>query len=162
GSDSATTVRSSACGAAGPGPGGRPPGPAPPAGGRQPAGAAPAAAGPPRAGPAPPATGPARAPPTGPAPPALARRAAAPRAARPAAVSGAIHGRRAATRAGPAHRFIAYVADAGSGTVTPIRTATNTALPPIKVGRAPDTLAITPDGKTVYVANYVYRQGTVT
>ena len=31
----------------------------------------------------------------------------------------------------PAHRVIAYVANAESGTVTPIRTATNTALPPI-------------------------------
>jgi YVTN family beta-propeller protein len=79
-----------------------------------------------------------------------------------AAVSGAIHGRRAAAGASPAHRVIAYVADAGSGTVIPIRTATNTALPPIKAGRAPDTIAITPDGKTVYVANYVYQRGTVT
>ena len=31
----------------------------------------------------------------------------------------------------------AYVANFGSGTVTPIRTATNTALPPMKVGRHP-------------------------
>jgi hypothetical protein len=60
-----------------------------------------------------------------------------------AAVSSAIHGRRAAAGASPAHRVIAYVADAGSGTVTPIRTATNTALPPIKTGRIPIAIVIT-------------------
>jgi YVTN family beta-propeller protein len=32
----------------------------------------------------------------------------------------------------------------GSGTVTPIRTATNTALAPIKVGTSPQGIAITP------------------
>src|SRR5262249_56804877 len=46
--------------------------------------------------------------------------------------------------------------------VTPTRTATNTALPPINAGDNPDAIAITPHGKTVYVANYVYRGGTVT
>ena len=46
----------------------------------------------------------------------------------------------------------AYVAGYGSGTVTPIRTATNTALKSIKVGVHPDAIAITPDGKTAYVA----------
>ncbi len=61
-----------------------------------------------------------------------------------------------------AHRAIAYVANAGSGTVTPIRTATNTPLPPIKVGRGPDFIAITPDGKSAYVANGNYQRGTVT
>jgi len=40
-----------------------------------------------------------------------------------------------------------------SGTVTPISTATNSAGPPIPVGAFPDAMAITPDGKTVYVAN---------
>src|SRR5215472_8962236 len=70
------------------------------------------------------------------------------------AVSGVIHGQRGTGGASLAHRFIAYVANPGSGTVTPIRTATNTALPPIKVGPNPEALAITPDGKTVYVANY--------
>ena len=54
----------------------------------------------------------------------------------------------------------AYVANLDSGTVTPIRTATNTALPPIKAGRHPDAIAITPDGKTAYVAND--GSGTVT
>ena len=46
-----------------------------------------------------------------------------------------------------------------SGTVTPITIATNTAGKPIKVGRAPDFIAITPDGKTAYVAAV---SGTVT
>src|SRR5437773_1748025 len=77
-----------------------------------------------------------------------------------AAVSDAIHGRRAAAGASLAHRVIAYVANAGSGTVTPIRAATNTALPPITSGRAPETIAITPDGKTAYVPNSL--SGTVT
>jgi YVTN family beta-propeller protein len=43
--------------------------------------------------------------------------------------------------------------------VTPIRTATNTALAPIKVGVSPEAIAITPDGKTAYVAS---DEGTVT
>ena len=47
-----------------------------------------------------------------------------------------------------------------SGTVTPIATATNTAGPPITVGSRPDAIAITPDGKTAYVANN--GSGTVT
>src|ERR1700689_5044465 len=46
-----------------------------------------------------------------------------------------------------------YVADFGSDTVTPISTATNTAGPPITVGNSPYNLAITPDGKTVYVGD---------
>jgi len=49
-------------------------------------------------------------------------------------------------------RATAYVAN-GSGTVTPIRTATSTALAPVKAGRLPQAIAITPDGKTAYVAN---------
>jgi YVTN family beta-propeller protein len=46
---------------------------------------------------------------------------------------------------------IAYVADALTGQVTRISTATNTALKAIPVGIGPDVIAITPDGKTVYV-----------
>ena len=38
----------------------------------------------------------------------------------------------------------AYVANDGSNTVTPIRTATNTAGMPIRVGRSPYGIAITP------------------
>ena len=37
--------------------------------------------------------------------------------------------------------------------MTPIATATNTAGPPIPAGAGPDAIAITPDGKTAYVAN---------
>jgi DNA-binding beta-propeller fold protein YncE len=44
-------------------------------------------------------------------------------------------------------------------TVTPITVATNTARSPITVGPAPAALAITPDGKTLYVADV---EGTVT
>ena len=50
--------------------------------------------------------------------------------------------------------------NASSGTVTPITTATNTAGPPIPVGNDPYAIAITPDGKTAYVANA--GSGTVT
>jgi YVTN family beta-propeller protein len=39
------------------------------------------------------------------------------------------------------------------GTVTPIDTATNTPGEPIDVGNEPFAIAVTPDGKTVYVAN---------
>jgi YVTN family beta-propeller protein len=60
-----------------------------------------------------------------------------------AAVSSAIHGPGATGGASRAHRFIAYVVNSGSSTVTPIRTATNTALPPIKAGRSPVAIAIT-------------------
>ena len=47
-----------------------------------------------------------------------------------------------------------------AGTVTPIRTATNTALPSIKLRGNGGAIAITPDGKTAYVANFI--AGTVT
>ncbi len=50
------------------------------------------------------------------------------------------------------------------GSVTPIRTATGTALQPVKVGSGggsgPDAIAITPDGETAYVPSY--SPGTVT
>jgi YVTN family beta-propeller protein len=54
----------------------------------------------------------------------------------------------------------AYVVNQFGSTVTPINTATNTALKPIAVGHAPDAIAMTPDGKTAYVANQ--GDGTVT
>ena len=54
----------------------------------------------------------------------------------------------------------AYVANLASGTVTPVRTATNTPLAPVKVGGGPVVIAITPDGRTAYVANT--DSGTVT
>ena len=60
----------------------------------------------------------------------------------------------------PAIPVTAYVANAGSGTVTPIATATNTAGHPITTGSEPQHIAITPDGTTAYVANE--GAGTVT
>jgi len=55
---------------------------------------------------------------------------------------------------------VAYVANFGSGTVTPIDTATNKAEPPIKVGNGPFDVAITPNGETAYVTDKL--DGTVT
>jgi YVTN family beta-propeller protein len=52
----------------------------------------------------------------------------------------------------PAHPVTAYVANFSSGTVTPISTAINKAGKPITVGGNPAAIAITPDGKTAYVA----------
>jgi len=46
-----------------------------------------------------------------------------------------------------------YVASPSAGTVTPISTATNKAGKPIKVGKDPFDLAITPNGKVVEVVN---------
>jgi hyaluronoglucosaminidase len=55
-----------------------------------------------------------------------------------------------------------YVGDWDSGTVTPIRAATNTAGKPIKTGANPALVAMAaiPNGKTVYVVNF--GPGTVT
>jgi YVTN family beta-propeller protein len=47
----------------------------------------------------------------------------------------------------------AYVANSGSGTVTPIRTATNKAGKAIQAGSGPFAVAITPNGQTAYVAD---------
>ena len=52
----------------------------------------------------------------------------------------------------PRGAVTAYVASGASYTVTPIRAADGTAGKPIKVGLFPDAIAITPDGKTAYVA----------
>ena len=47
-----------------------------------------------------------------------------------------------------------FVTNAGSGTVTKIDTATNeVTIAPIKVGNAPSSIAISPDGKYAYVTN---------
>ena len=56
---------------------------------------------------------------------------------------------------GPAIPVTAYVTNSGSGTVTPIRTATSTAAIPVAVGSDPGAIAITPDGTTAYVTNSV-------
>src|ERR1017187_1939656 len=73
------------------------------------------------------------------------------------ASAGAAAGAGAAIAAGPATPWAssgAPVVDIGSGTVTPIRVATNKALTPIKVnGRYPEAIAITPGGKTAYIAD---------
>jgi YVTN family beta-propeller protein/autotransporter-associated beta strand protein len=47
---------------------------------------------------------------------------------------------------------VVYVTNTSNGTVTPLDTATNTAGTPIQVGPNPFGIAITPNGKTVYVA----------
>jgi YVTN family beta-propeller protein len=57
-------------------------------------------------------------------------------------------------RWGPAQPATAYVVNYFASTVTPINTATNKTLAPIKVGRQPFGIAITPDGKTVYVNGF--------
>ena len=47
--------------------------------------------------------------------------------------------------------------------MTPVNTATNTPGRPIQVPKLPQSIAITPDGKTAYVANSGYERGlTVT
>jgi YVTN family beta-propeller protein len=51
-----------------------------------------------------------------------------------------------------------YVANGGSGTVTPISTATGKAGRPIRVGGGPGSLAVSPDGR----AGYVVGAGSVT
>jgi YVTN family beta-propeller protein len=49
--------------------------------------------------------------------------------------------------------YIASRAGPAPGIVTPIRIATGTTMAPITVGLKPDALAITPDGRTLYVLN---------
>jgi len=66
----------------------------------------------------------------------------------------------AASPACRTHPVIAYVVNQMSGTVTPIRTATNMAGKAINVQKYPDAIAITPNGKTAYVASALL--GTVT
>ncbi|HEV2373017.1 MAG TPA: YncE family protein [Streptosporangiaceae bacterium] len=62
-----------------------------------------------------------------------------------------------------AHPFSAEDNGGSSGdTVTPVRTATGTALPQIRTGQSPKAIAITPDGKTAYVACEGSSTGIVT
>ncbi len=73
--------------------------------------------------------------------------------------SGAAGAANIADQARAVHQATAYVV--GSlGAVTPINTVTNNAGKAIKVGKDPVAVAITPDGKTAYVANEI--SGTVT
>jgi DNA-binding beta-propeller fold protein YncE len=53
----------------------------------------------------------------------------------------------------------AYVITSGAGTVTPIDLATNTAGKPIDVSGEPIAMAVTPDGKTAYVASGAANSG---
>jgi YVTN family beta-propeller protein len=80
----------------------------------------------------------------------------------PGAAAGAAQTRGMTARANLARQAIAYVTAGGPhyGTVTPILTATNTTLKPVKVGQNPSEIAVTPNGKTVYVSNT--NLGTVT
>ncbi len=48
----------------------------------------------------------------------------------------------------------AYVANAGSNTVSVIKTSTNMVVKKVRVGNAPDGVAITPNGSDAYVANF--------
>jgi len=78
----------------------------------------------------------------------------------PARADAAAHTGPPAARAVPASPLTAYIANDGSGTVTPIATATDSAGPPITVGNFPWAIAMTPDGRTAYVVNE--GSGTVT
>ena len=67
----------------------------------------------------------------------------------------------AGSRAGPPPRQqTAFVVNSASNSVTPVNLVTRKAGKPVKVGRAPDAIAITPDGRTAYVVNS--GSGTVT
>jgi len=60
----------------------------------------------------------------------------------------------------PHSPFAVHVLNQGLGTVTPIRTATNTQGKPVKVGHSPCAIALAPDGRAVHVSNQM--AGTVT
>jgi YVTN family beta-propeller protein len=65
----------------------------------------------------------------------------------------------AVATAGPPVAYTAYVGNFGSGSLTPINTATNATSSTTNVND-PSAVAITPDGKTALVANWT--EGTVT
>jgi YVTN family beta-propeller protein len=54
----------------------------------------------------------------------------------------------------PAGKFTVYVRSIGAGTVTPITSGASTPGQPIWVGQGTGGMAITPNGKTIYVADY--------
>jgi len=56
--------------------------------------------------------------------------------------------------------YVASVGMGSVGSVTPIRTAANKARKAIPVGDSPDALAVTVNGKTVYVVNFTNGPGT--
>jgi gliding motility-associated-like protein len=53
----------------------------------------------------------------------------------------------------PVSAGFAYIANSGSNTVSVINTATNTVVATIPAGIAPGAVAVSPDGRTVYVTN---------
>jgi YVTN family beta-propeller protein len=53
----------------------------------------------------------------------------------------------------PLARRWAFVANSGSGTVTPVSLATRKASAPVKVGSGPAAIVTAPDGRTIYVAD---------
>ena len=55
--------------------------------------------------------------------------------------------------AAKARQSIAWVANYGSASVSPVNLATRKAGPPIPVGPGPQAIVATPDGKTIYVAD---------
>ena len=54
----------------------------------------------------------------------------------------------------PAGESTVYVRSIGAGTVTPITTGASTPGQPIQVGQGTGGMAITPNGRTIYVADY--------
>ena len=81
-------------------------------------------------------------------PPLAAAAAVAAGMAGAVGASSALHRPGVARPAGPAGQATAYVVnDTAPGSVTPIRTATNTALTPIMVRPHPDAIAITPTAR---------------
>src|SRR5450755_2584220 len=69
------------------------------------------------------------------------------------AVTGALGNKAVVPSAGIPPVPVVYAVNKISGTVTPIETATGVPGRPISVGFRPRAIAITPDGKTAYVAN---------
>jgi YVTN family beta-propeller protein len=57
------------------------------------------------------------------------------------------------TVSSPATAYVVNLVPLAIGSMFPIDTATNTAGPPIKVGKTPVNAAVTPDSKTAYVVN---------
>ena len=56
--------------------------------------------------------------------------------------------------AGTAGQLTVYVRSIRAGTVTPITVGLTTPEPPIRVGQGSGAIAVTPNGKTIYVADY--------
>jgi YVTN family beta-propeller protein len=99
----------------------------------------------------------------GPAGPLAPPAAGGPAAGAPTAVTGAqttalarlaAAGAQTGAQAGATARAPTAFVVNSAGTVTPVNLTTRRAGPPITVGANPEAIAITPDGRTAYVANY--------